>query len=366
MAPAAGGETRAPTLAHGWDPALRSLVAAHFAVRGGRPGEGGEGEAAYSNGGGDVSKEDAEAGRLWREVEADLQRFGWRAVTEVHALGRQAGRRECEPRLVPLGPIPEPALASEREAVWRTVPDHERYAATGGGAGEGERTRPVALWTCDAWKQLHAISAEEGLVACGYERKFFESSRVIQFAKLYMFSASSGMYSCPLAMTDGAARVCENLGRGSVVYDRAFGHLVSRDPRAFWTSGQWMTEIEGGSDVAGGTETVAESLAEDPSPRGWQDARLSGYKWFTSATDAKMAFALARERDTVTGQPVQGTKGLSLFYVEVSDQIAGVGAGAGRINIERLKDKLGTRQLPTAAFATTRHRHWFERLAKHE
>lgn len=29
----------------------------------------------------------------------------------------------------------------------------------------------------------------------------------------------------------------------------AFDHLTSRDPKKFWTSGQWMTERRGGSDV---------------------------------------------------------------------------------------------------------------------
>ena len=28
-----------------------------------------------------------------------------------------------------------------------------------------------------------------------------------QYVKLYLFSASSGLYSCPLAMTDGAAKL---------------------------------------------------------------------------------------------------------------------------------------------------------------
>ena len=32
-------------------------------------------------------------------------------------------------------------------------------------------------------------------------------SRLHQIAKLYLFSASSGLYSCPLAMTDGAAKI---------------------------------------------------------------------------------------------------------------------------------------------------------------
>jgi putative acyl-CoA dehydrogenase len=36
----------------------------------------------------------------------------------------------------------------------------------------------------------------------------------------------------------------------------AFKHLTSRDPATFWTSGQWMTERTGGSDISG-TSTVA-------------------------------------------------------------------------------------------------------------
>jgi len=31
--------------------------------------------------------------------------------------------------------------------------------------------------------------------------------------------------------------------------DEAFTRLTSRDPDEFWTSGQWMTERKGGSDV---------------------------------------------------------------------------------------------------------------------
>ena len=32
---------------------------------------------------------------------------------------------------------------------------------------------------------------------------------------------------------------------------------LPRDPNLFWTSGQWMTERQGGSDVGHGTETLA-------------------------------------------------------------------------------------------------------------
>lgn len=53
------------------------------------------------------------------------------------------------------------------------------------------------------------ISAAEGIVASGYERKYAEFSRIFQFAKCFIFHPSSGMYSCPIAMTDGAAKTFE-------------------------------------------------------------------------------------------------------------------------------------------------------------
>ena len=72
----------------------------------------------------------------------------------------------------------------------------------------------------------------------------------------------------------------------------AFSRLTSRDPNKFWTSGQWMTEKKGGSDVAGGTETVAIEQPNDPNV-----FNLHGYKWFSSATDADMSITLARIQD---------------------------------------------------------------------
>lgn len=55
-----------------------------------------------------------------------------------------------------------------------------------------------------------------------------------------------------------------------------------------------MTEKNGGSDVARGTETVAEKIGDGT-------YALTGYKWFTSATDSEMALVLAKikEGDTV-------------------------------------------------------------------
>ena len=56
---------------------------------------------------------------------------------------------------------------------------------------------------------MKKISAAEGLVAIPYENKFQEFSRFYQIIKLYMFAPSSGMFGCPLAMTDGAAKTLQ-------------------------------------------------------------------------------------------------------------------------------------------------------------
>ena len=95
---------------------------------------------------------------------------------------------------------------------------------------------------------MKTISAEEGLIASAYENKYGEYDRLCQMAKNYMFCPSSGLYSCPLAMTDGAAKCI--ISKNSTDFSTAYAHLTSRDPNKFWTSGQWMTERKGGSDVS--------------------------------------------------------------------------------------------------------------------
>jgi alkylation response protein AidB-like acyl-CoA dehydrogenase len=92
-----------------------------------------------------------------------------------------------------------------------------------------------------------------------------------------------------------------------------------------------MTESSGGSDVGLGS-TEARQDADGT----W---RLYGRKWFTSAATAQMALALARP----AGQP-PGGKGLALFYVETRR----ADGSANGFTVNRLKDKLGTRKLPTA------------------
>jgi len=195
---------------------------------------------------------------------------------------------------------------------------------------EPQLTRIDQIVLTPLWQRAEQIAASYGLIATAYEQTFHEYSRTCQFALAYLFHPSSDVYSCPLAMTDGAARTLLQAGNQALI-ERAIPHLISRDPDQFWTSGQWMTESTGGSDV-GLSETIARQ-AEDGT---W---RLYGRKWFSSATTSQMALTLARPE----GNPAGG-RGLALFYVETRDQRGRL----TQIEVNRLKDKLGTRKVPTA------------------
>jgi alkylation response protein AidB-like acyl-CoA dehydrogenase len=184
------------------------------------------------------------------------------------------------------------------------------------------------------WQRAEQLAAQYGLVAAAYERTHGRYSRIHQFALVYLFTPSTDVYSCPLAMTDGAARIlatCDN----RALAERALPRLTDRNPDTFWTSGQWMTESTGGSDV-GLSETVAKRVQGQGADQGW---RLYGRKWFTSAVTSQMALTLARPEDNPPGG-----KGLALFYLETRD----ANGTLNNITVHRLKDKLGTRKVPTA------------------
>ncbi|HEY6645258.1 acyl-CoA dehydrogenase family protein [Povalibacter sp.] len=180
------------------------------------------------------------------------------------------------------------------------------------------------------WQRAADIAARSGLIAIPYARRHGRFSRIHQFALAYLFHPSSDVYTCPLAMTDGAARTLTVTGNTRLI-ERAVPHLTSRDPAQAWTSGQWMTESTGGSDVG-----LSLTQARRESDGRW---RLYGKKWFTSAITSQMALTLARPEGNGSGG-----SGLAMFYVETH----GPDGRPNGIRVERLKDKLGTRKVPTA------------------
>jgi alkylation response protein AidB-like acyl-CoA dehydrogenase len=179
------------------------------------------------------------------------------------------------------------------------------------------------------WREAQVLAARHGMVAAGYEPRFGAHARTHQFAIVHVLAPSLDVYSCPLAMTDGAARTLLASGNQPLI-DRYVPLLTTRDPATMWTSGQWMTERTGGSDVSR-TETIARRDGD-----AW---RLHGTKWFTSATTSEIALTLARPEGNA-----DGSRGLALFLVELRDPTGRL----RNIEVNRLKDKLGTRKVPTA------------------
>jgi acyl-CoA dehydrogenase len=231
-------------------------------------------------------------------------------------------RREIEPSLSELGRLAGGELYQLQLADRLAEPTLTQWDAWG--------KRVDRIEVTPLWRRAERLAAEFGVVATAYEPAYGRFARPYQFALAYLFHPSTDVYTCPLAMTDGAARTLLRSGNRALI-ERAVPHLTSRDPAQFWTSGQWMSESTGGSDV-GRSETVARR-----DERG--DWRLYGRKWFTSATTAQMALTLARPEGNDPG-----SQGLALFYVETRDD-------QGRlrdIRVNRLKDKLGTRKVPTA------------------
>jgi hypothetical protein len=52
--------------------------------------------------------------------------------------------------------------------------------------------------TAESWKTMKKVTAEEGIVAIGYDKQYGEHKRIYQFAKTLIFAPSSGLYSCPI------------------------------------------------------------------------------------------------------------------------------------------------------------------------
>lgn len=103
-----------------------------------------------------------------------------------------------------------------------------------------------------------------------------------------------------------------------------------------------ISQKSGGSDISR-TETVAvptASSAEDPAAA----YIVNGFKWFSSAAEGNMAVALARTEDPSTRA---GSRGLSLVLIPLRTPRYPTPLSNG-VRIHRLKEKFGTKALPTA------------------
>ena len=212
------------------------------------------------------------------------------------------------------GPLDEQARYTDRYA----PPRMETHDRDGSPAGR------VVL--NPAYQECHAEAYRRGVI--GFAFGDDPAPHLLSFAMGYLLSEADVSIHCPVTMTGAVAYVLDRIAPEEV-RARYLPDLVRMDGKAK-SGGTWATELHGGSDV-GATATVAE-----PADGHW---RLTGLKWFTSNAGAGLALATARP----VGAP-EGGKGLGCYLVP-SDLEDG---GLNRIRNRRLKDKLGTRGLPTA------------------
>ncbi len=209
-----------------------------------------------------------------------------------------------------------PPLAEQAE---NNPPRHLPYDAWG--------RRVDRVEVDESWLELVRLGQRQGLVSLPHEDPYGVHTRIVQAGLINLYDPVSAVADCPLVMTDGAT--CLLKEHDPELAKQYVPRLTAREQA--WTSGQWMTEREGGSDV-GRSATIAR-----PGDGGtWH---LFGSKWFTSATTADMALALARPEGAGGG-----SRGLSLFLLELRQ----ADGGWNGLTVRRLKDKLGTRALPTA------------------
>lgn len=177
-----------------------------------------------------------------------------------------------------------------------------------------------------AYREMERIAYGSGMLTMKYSsHEHSADAPLASFALGYLFAmAECGLY-CPLCMTDGVARVLTRHGTTEQI-DRVVTHLASDNVDTLWTGGMFLTERAGGSDV-GANETVARSSTGGT----WC---LTGQKWFCSNADAEAVLTTARPEGAEAG-----IRGIRTYLLLTRDN-AGV-------TIDRLKDKLGVRSMPT-------------------
>ena len=183
------------------------------------------------------------------------------------------------------------------------------------------------------YHELEKLSYGRGIIGIKYDPEFLSKNRdvrhLVGFGSGYYFGQSEcGLY-CPICMTDGVGRVLERHAPNDPIAQETIAHLSSRNLKELWQGAMFLTEKQGGSDVGSNEVTARQEGSR------WF---LNGDKWFCSNVTADAILALARMPE---GPP--GTKGLGLFLV-LRKKPEG---NTRTIRIQRLKDKLGVRSMPT-------------------
>lgn len=243
-------------------------------------------------------------------------------------------------------------LAHHLGARWETHRPHlERFSEIAAGpldTAAAINNRPENLPRLERWspfgERIESVHHHPTFDLCG--RHIYEDGGVIaayaepasNVLALGRFLLSSHVgeagHNCPVACTAGVVKSLAAKGSDQL-RARYLPGLLTATYSERLDGAQFMTEIQGGSDV-GQNAVVARPDGEALGTSRW---RIHGEKWFCSNAEADLILMTARFDDTR-----RGTSGLGLFLVpRVLDD-----GTLNHFTLRRLKDKLGTRSMVSA------------------
>jgi alkylation response protein AidB-like acyl-CoA dehydrogenase len=182
------------------------------------------------------------------------------------------------------------------------------------------------------------LEAKAALWRAGYPSGFAAQARergrptpgvVLGGASYLLSQADTGMV-CSLGMTSGVAGLVEAYAPPDV-RDELLAGLRAADVADAVDGSMFLTERDGGSDLGRTVHCTARDLGDGR-------VAITGEKWFCSNVDGAAIVLLARPEGAA-----EGSAGLGLYLVpRVTDD-----GTPNRYSVRRLKQKLGTKSVPT-------------------
>ena len=217
---------------------------------------------------------------------------GW-GVDRLRDTGQLAGSVEA---------LEHSERCERNEPVLRT---HDRY---------GNRIDQVDLDPSWHWLLRQAVEREIHSLPW---RDPQPGAHTVRAALMYTWGQANAGVMCPVSMTYSVIPALRESPEASTEWEP---RLVRPDYEKGALAGMAMTEKQGGSDVR------ANSTRAEPQSDGSYE--ITGHKWFCSYPPCDIFLTLA-----------QTAEGLSCFLIEGRDP---------GFQVQRLKDKLGTRSLPSS------------------
>lgn len=266
----------------------------------------------------DWSEIDAVVGRNWYRLDPDLQ---------------ARVRRDCPPEdlawadatLDDFGALVGGPIARAADVIDAHPPELVRYDRWAGEVDElvhhpAMHEAKAALWQAGYPSGFAPQARERGRPTPG----------VVLGAASYLLSQADTGMVCSLGMTTGVAGLVDAYAPPDVRDDLLAG-LRAGDVADAVDGSMFLTERDGGSDLGRTVHCTARDLGDGR-------VEITGEKWFCSNVDGAAIVLLARPE----GAP-EGPAGLGLYLVpRVLDD-----GTRNRYSIRRLKQKLGTKSVPT-------------------